>query len=178
MYCSLCGHENGAFAVRCRTCGAWLARRAGAGLPVIRTGDRPWPALAIVGAALGMISTVALIALAAMITRQDLWPRLLESAGAETPVVVTRAPLVNAAGLTAVPPLSPTPAFPGMLGQINASGAWRVVVDRVDAAPDETSNGWMQVGVTCTFENQGDVAASLPIPSTVVKPDPTRSTPA
>jgi hypothetical protein len=69
-------------------------------------------------------------------------------------------------------------AIPSSLGATNVSGDWRVLVDGFEVRPDDTVNGWSQVVVSCTFQNESARAESLEIPSTgVTTQAPLTSTP-
>lgn len=165
MHCSTCGRENSAFAVRCRSCGEPLSRRVTAVPPVPRA---RWPGLAIACAAIGCASTVALIALVALVSQQNLWPRLLGSGSAEqSSAAVSSSAAPTTAPLVARPVALPSSALPSALGRGNASGDWEAVVDQVAVAPDDTLNGWLQVLVTFTFQNTSHAANALNIPATV-----------
>lgn len=170
MHCPACGRENGIFSVRCHGCGRPLAAGR-SGSPERRATQ--WSPFAILATLLGSASTVALIALILLISRQNLWPSLLASGVPEvtaTPMALAPAGVAVATTLAVQTPSDKPRPMPSELGQLNPSGDWRVAFDEFHVSPDDTGNGWLQASVTCTIQNVGPGAASLDIPATVASP--------
>src|SRR5947208_2843899 len=107
MHCPICGWNNGDFSARCQGCGELLPARA------VRTPDRPvayQTPLTIAFGATSVVSTILLLSLVALITRQDLWPQLIN--GPEEQVATPiRTPTTMAARVAPTLPAGAVSAF-------------------------------------------------------------------
>src|SRR5262249_9705369 len=181
MYCPICGWKNGEFTARCQSCGELLPARIVPPPPVPPSRRR---ALMIGLATTSLLSSVLLLALAAAITRQDLWPRII--AGPEEVVALPTATPEPGMQRVVATFAASGPARPGRhatidLGEVTTTGPWKFVVDQVGFVRDDSGSGWYPAIVTCSIQNAGTVSAKLLVPSTVAstlpEPRPTQTLP-
>ncbi len=165
MYCPVCRHSNGDFAVRCQNCGTVLPAPTRQSPPPFSS---QWTSLTTLFAAAAATALLCSLALVGLISQRGLWPALLGDSASPTAVVA----LTQITGrITPSPEINlPRPGPMTMLGvgEIGSSDGWRFVIEQVTFVPDATANGWQQAIVTYTIQNASRVSAHLDIPSTVV----------